>query len=37
MEVDKIIEAINDPLNDDYYIDHPKGSNSFALKRENGR
>ena len=35
--MDKIIEAINDPLNDEYYIDHPEGSSSFTLKREDGR
>ena len=34
---DKIIELINDPLNDEYYIDHPSGINSFTLKREDGR
>ena len=32
--MDKII---NDSLNDEYYIDHPEGSNSFILKREDGR
>ena len=32
--MDKII---NDSLNDGYYIDHPEGSNSFTLKREDGR
>ena len=34
---DKIIELINDPLNDEYYIDHPSGINSFTLKREDER
>ena len=30
-------EIIMDPLNDGYYIDHPDGTNSLILKRENGR
>ena len=34
---DEIIELINDPLIDEYYIDHPSGINSFTLKREDGR
>ena len=34
---DKIIELINDPLSDEYYIDYPSGINSFTLKREDGR
>ena len=34
---DKIIELINDPLNDEYYIDHLSGINSFTLKREDER
>ena len=34
--MDKIIKAINDSLNDEYCIDHPEGSNSFTLKREDG-
>ena len=35
--MDKIIESLNDPLNDVYYIDQPDGANSFTLKREDGR
>ena len=30
--IDKIIESINDPLQDENYIDHPNGTNSFTLK-----
>ena len=30
--IDKIIESINDPLKDEYYIDHPNDTNSFTLK-----
>ena len=34
--MDKIIHGL--PPDDDYfYIEHPKGSNSFTLKREDGR
>ena len=35
--IDKIIESINDPLNDKYYIDHPSVTNSLILKQEDGR
>ena len=35
--IDKIIESLNKLLNDEYYIDHPGGTNSFTLKREDGR
>ena len=35
--IDKIIESINDPLNDKHYIDYPSGTKSFTLKREEGR
>ena len=35
--IDRIIESLNDPLNDEYCIDHPDGTNSFTLKQENGR
>ena len=35
--VDAIIESLNDLLNDEYYIDHPDGTNSFTLKQEDGR
>ena len=33
----KIIEALNDKTNDEFYIEHPPGSNYFTLKREDGR
>ena len=33
----KIIELLNDPLNDEYYVHHPDDTNSFTLKREDGR
>ena len=35
--IDKIIESIIDHLKNEYYIDHPSGTNSFTLKREDGR
>ena len=35
--MDKIIQALNNPGNDEFYIEHPTGSNSFILKREDGR
>ena len=35
--MDKIIEALNDKTNDEFYIEHPPGSNYFTLKREDGR
>ena len=31
---DEIIELINDPLIDEYYIDHPSGINSFTLNEK---
>ena len=37
MIMDTIIESLNDLLNDEYYIDHPGGTNSFTLKQEDGR
>ena len=33
---DRIIEALPPP-NDEFYIEHPAVSNSFTLKREDGR
>ena len=30
--IDKIIELLNNALNDKYYIDHPDDTNSFTLK-----
>ena len=35
--MDTIIESLNDLLNEEYYIDHPDGTNSFTLKQEDGR
>ena len=35
--MDKIIVSLMDLLNKKYYIDHPDGTNSFTLKREDGR
>ena len=34
--IDKFIQALP-PDNDEFYIEHPEGSNSFTLKREDGR
>ena len=33
----KIIDALNDKINDEFYIEHPVRSNYFTLKREDGR
>ena len=35
--MDKIIEALGDKTNDEFYFEHPVGSNYFTLKREDGR
>ena len=34
--IDRIIEAVP-PTNDEFYTEHPVGSNAFTLKREHGR
>ena len=34
--MDKIMQVLP-PDNDEFYIEHPEGSNSFTLKREDGR
>ena len=34
--IDRIIEALP-PTNDEFYIEHPVGSNEFTLKQEDGR
>ena len=34
--IDRIIEALQ-PINDEFYIEHPSDSNAFTLKREDGR
>ena len=35
--IDKIIEALGNKTNDEFYIGHPVGSNYFTLKQENRR
>ena len=35
--MDLIIGAFNDKTNDEYYVEHPAGSNYFTLKQEDGR
>lgn len=35
--MDKIFKSLNDPLNDEYYIEHPDGTNAFTLKPRSGR
>ena len=35
--MDKIIEALKNPMKDEFYIENPVGSNAFTLKREDGR
>ena len=35
--IDRIIDAINDPYNDKYWIEHKPGTNYFTLRLENGR
>ena len=35
--MDMMIDALNDETNDEFYIEHPVGSNYFSLKREDGR
>ena len=37
MIIDKIIDAINNPYNDEYWIEHKLGTNYFTLRLENGR
>ena len=34
--MDRTIEALP-PTNDEFYIEHPLGSNAFTLKRKDGR
>ena len=33
----KIIEALKNPKNDEFYIEHPVGLNAFTLKRTDRR
>ena len=35
--MDMIIDALNDKTNDEFYIEHPVGSNYFTLEQEDGR
>ena len=35
--IDRIIDAINDPYNDKYWIEREPGTNYFTLRLENGR
>ena len=37
MIIHRIIDAINDPFNDKYWIEHKPGTNYFTLRLENGR
>ena len=35
--IDRIIDAINNPYNDEYRIEHKPGTNYFKRRLENGR
>ena len=35
--MDKITKALNYKTNDEFYVEHPVGSNYFTLKWEDGR
>lgn len=35
--IDKIIQGLNNPMNDEYYIEHPVGYNAFTLKQEDSK
>ena len=35
--MDMIIDALNDKTNDEFFIEHPVGSNYFTVKQEDGR
>ena len=35
--IDRIIDAINNTYNDEYWIEHKPGTNYFTLRLENGR
>ena len=37
VKMDMMIDALNDKTNDEFYIEHPVGSDYFSLKREDGR
>ena len=36
-KTDRIIDAINNPYNDEYWIEHKPGTNCFTLRLEDGR
>ena len=36
-KTDRIIDAINNPYNDEYWIEHKPGINCFTLRLEDGR
>ena len=35
--IDRITDAINDPFNDKYWIEHKPGTNCFTLTLEDGK
>ena len=35
--IDRITDAINDPFNDKYWIEHKPGTNCFTLRLEDGK
>ena len=35
--IDKIIDDINDPFNDKYWIEHVPGTDYFTLRLKNGK
>ena len=35
--MDKITEALKNPMNDEFYIEHPVGLSAFTLKRTDRR
>ena len=35
--IDRIIDAINDPFNDKYWIEQKPGTNYFTLRLEDGK
>ena len=35
--MDMVTDAFNDKTNDEFYVEHPFGSDYFTLKREYGR
>ena len=35
--IDRITDAINDPFNDKYWIEHKPGRNYFTLRLEDGK